>query len=607
MKHAVNVVIRIKRIAIAMLLAAAGGLCVLLILPYTVPRHEIREAVLRSLQTATGVTPHIGAMHFSVLPQPGLRLDDVRFENANNGLTAGSLKATIKILPLLLGEVEVASLAFEQAHLNIEFRPDGVRLLGLPLRQPSAANTASTPEISLSNSVIDVHSVESGRVEKLSNVDASLAWSGAGLSTLASLRWRGIPSNVSLHIANAGALGENARSPVRLRFENEIMRAGFEGMFAFRKGLQAEGALSLDARSLRMLLSSFGIDVPTRGGFGAVSLKSRAQITPSTITASNIAVELDGNRADGTLTLTLDPQRPTLQGTLAADNADFSAYMNGFSLVSEDKHGWNQEPLDIEPLAGFGLDLRLSAGKIVFGKAEASRVALAASVKDGKFTLSAGQGQIFGGLLRGTAAIGPAPDGTTVRIDATIKDFDSAQGIGALTGNRPLEGAGSFAIALTGSGSSVSAITRDLKGNAELTVLDGALAGVNIESALRTLSRKPLAAFSELRGGRTVFNRFTTRIAINEGNAAFEQARIESGSVAVTLDGLASIPQRDLNLRGVASLVAPADAANGVAMPFLVRGSWDSPRLSPDGPALLRRSDAEGWDRTIRAAALSSR
>ena len=218
MKHAVNVVIRIKRIAIAMLLAAAGGLCVLLILPYTVPRHEIREAVLKSLQTATGVTPHIGAMHFSVLPQPGLRLDDVRFENANTGLTAGSLKATIKILPLLLGEVEVASLAFEQAHLNIEFRPDGVRLLGLPLRQPSAANTASTPEISLSNSVIDVHSVESGRVEKLSNVDASLAWSGAGLSTLASLRWRGIPSNVSLHIADAGALGENARSPARLRF-----------------------------------------------------------------------------------------------------------------------------------------------------------------------------------------------------------------------------------------------------------------------------------------------------------------------------------------------------------------------------------------------------
>ncbi|HWK87987.1 MAG TPA: AsmA family protein [Xanthobacteraceae bacterium] len=602
-----NVVIRIKRIAIAMLLAAIGGLCVLLILPYTVPRHEIRAAVLRSLEAATGITPHIGAMHFSVLPQPGLRLDDVRFESGDNDLTAGSLKATIRILPLLIGEVEVASLAFDQAHLNIEFSPDGVRLLGLPLRRPPAASAGNGPEINLTNSVVDVRSVETGRAEKLSNVDASLAWSGTSLSMLSSLRWRGIPSDVSLHITNAGALGENARSPVRLRFENEIMRAGFEGMFAFRKGLQAEGALSLESRSLRFMLSSFGIDVPTRGGFGPLSLKSRAQITPSTITASNLAIELDGNRADGTLTLTLDPQRPALQGTLAADSADFSAYMNGFSLVSADKRGWNQEPLDIKPLAGFGLDLRLSAGKVVFGKVEASRVALAASVKDGKFTLSAGQGQIFGGLLRGTAAIGPAPDGTSVRIDATIQDFDSARGIGALTGNRHIEGNGSFAIALTGSGNSVNAITRDLRGNAELTVLDGSLAGVNIESALRTLSRKPLSALSELRGGRTPFNRFVTRIAINEGNAAFEQARIESGSVAVTLDGLASIPQRDLDLRGVASLVAPADAANGVALPFLVHGSWDSPRLSPDGPALLRRSENDSWDQVIRAAALSSR
>ena len=65
--------------------------------------------------------------------------------------------------------------------------------------------------------------------------------------------------------------------------------------------------------------------------------------------------------------------------------------------------------------------------------------------------------------------------------------------------------------------------------------------------------------------------------------------------------------KRDLDLRGVASLVGPADAADGVALPFLVHGSWDNPRLSPDGPALLRRSEDESWDRVIRAAALSWR
>src|SRR6185437_14173513 len=316
---------------------------------------------------------------------------------------------------------------------------------------------------------------------------------------------------LSVQIADSGAFGENAKSAVRLRFETDSLRAGFEGDFAFRKGLQAEGALSLESRSLRTLLAAFGIEVPTRGGFGPFSLKSRAQITPAVLTTTNLVIELDGNRADGTMSLAIG-KRPVLQGTLADDTADFSAYMNGFSLVTADKRDWSRERLDIKPLSGFDLDLRLSAGKIIFGKAEALKVALAASVKEGRFTLSAGEGQIFGGILRGTAAIGPAAGGAGVRIEANIQNFNAAQGIGALTGNQNLEGTGSLTLSLAGVGASVSAITHDLKGKAELSVLNGALQGVNVEGALRTLSKKPLAALNDLRGGRTPFDRFIAKL-----------------------------------------------------------------------------------------------
>ena len=68
-----------------------------------------------------------------------------------------------------------------------------------------------------------------------------------------------------------------------------------------------------------------------------------------------------------------DAGRPVLQGTLAADTADFSVYSGGFSLVTADGRDWSREPLDIEPLSGFDLDLRLSAGKIIFGKTEAKK------------------------------------------------------------------------------------------------------------------------------------------------------------------------------------------------------------------------------------------
>jgi len=598
MKRAVNAVIQIKRIAFAALLVAGACFCVLAILPYTVPRHEIRDAAIHSLQAATGIKPEIKGIHFSTVPRTSILLEQVRFGSGEETFSAGSIRATIRFLPLLIGDVEIASLTFESAHFHIEFGPNGARLVGLP---PQPAGGSGMPEIKIADSTVDLHSAVSGMTEKLTGVSASLAWSGNGFSTLASFEWRGVPSTAGLRIADTSALGENARSPVRFRFENDFLRAGFEGAFAFRKGLQAEGGLSVESRSLRGLLAAFGIEVPTRGGFGPLSLKSRAQITPVALTASNLSIELDGNRADGTLSLAIEGKRPMLQGTLAADTADFSTYMSGFSLTDADKHSWSTEPLDIKPLSGFDLDLRLSAGKIVFGKTAAQKVALAAAVKDGRFTLSAGEGQVFGGLLRGTASIGPAPAGADVRINASLKDFNSAQGFSALADNRRLEGTGTLAVSLAGSGANVSAITRSLQGSTELTVLDGALSGINVENALRTISKKPFSAVAALRGGKTPFNLFAAKLAITDGNAVFDEAQIESGSVAVTLNGLASIPERDLDLHGVAKLVAAADAGDKAALPFFLRGSWDNPSLTP---GLLRHS---GLDSGTRLALLLTR
>src|SRR6185312_16561218 len=211
MKRAVNVVIRIKRIALAALFAALAYFCALIALPYFAPQDEIRAAVTRSLLAATGNTPRIEDAHFSILPRPSVRFDNIRFEGGDNNLSAGSLRATIKLLPLIYGRVEVASLTFERAHLNIEVGADGARLLGLPLRPASrAGEIANFPEIKIVNSVIEIRSMGAPRSERLSKVDASLAFSGASLSTIASFRWRGMQSTASLHIANTGALGENA-------------------------------------------------------------------------------------------------------------------------------------------------------------------------------------------------------------------------------------------------------------------------------------------------------------------------------------------------------------------------------------------------------------
>jgi AsmA protein len=63
--------------------------------------------------------------------------------------------------------------------------------------------------------------------------------------------------------------------------------------------------------------------------------------------------------------------------------------------------------------------------------------------------------------------------------------------------------------------------------------------------------------------------------------------------VNLALAGSASIPQRELDLKGTAALVAASPAgASPFSLPFIVQGSWDDPIMLPDPEALLRRSDA---------------
>jgi AsmA protein len=592
----VSVFRRIQRLALGALVLILVFASVLFALPYFVPERDIRTALTQSLQAATGTEPRIeGEAHFTLLPRPAIRLDGVRFGGAEpSAFSAGSLQATIRLLPLLFGRVEIASLVFERPRLLVEIGNDGVKLVGVPLRLKNNSAEPARPDIRIVDGIAELRGA-GGRSESLSAVEWLLAWHGTDLAAKGSFQWRNAPVNATLLIADPNGLADGNRSPFRFKLEAEPLRVSFEGGLAFRRGFQAEGVLAAESNSLRAALAWGGIEPPTKGGFGPLSLKAEATFTPAGLVLSGLNVELDGNRAQGGLTLTRDRERPLVQGTLASEAADFSRYAGGFSIKGADGRDWNEAPLDVKALDGFDLDLRLSAGRILFNKTELERVAMAAAVRAGRFTLSVGEAQIFGGTLHGTAAIGPSPAGAKIKLEANLKDFDAERGLGELAGIRRLEGTGSLALLLSGSGTSVSAIARDLQGQADLLVQNGSFNGLNVEQALRRFERRPIFGTADLLGGRTPFDRFAAKLQVSEGNASVREAEMQNALLRITLSGLASIPRRDLDLRGTASLIRPAAGGDADAvmfnLPFLVRGSWDDPTLAPDPSAFIRRSE----------------
>jgi AsmA protein len=156
---------------------------------------------------------------------------------------------------------------------------------------------------------------------------------------------------------------------------------------------------------------------------------------------------------------------------------------------------------------------------------------------------------------------------------------------------RRLEGRGNLALAFEASGASVLALTRTMNGQANLTANQGALAGLNLEQLLRRLERRPLSGAGDFRTGRTPFEKLNIALKIAQGTANVQDVAMEGPAVKLAVGGSASIPARDLDLKGTATLVS-SNASDGFELPFVVQGRWEDPIMLPDAQMLIRRSGA---------------
>jgi AsmA protein len=99
-----------------------------------------------------------------------------------------------------------------------------------------------------------------------------------------------------------------------------------------------------------------------------------------------------------------------------------------------------------------------------------------------------------------------------------------------------------------------------------------------------------LSGAGNFRQGSTPYDNITVSVKFADGIATAEDIRVESPTSRITLTGTASVPSREYDLKGVASLVSSGSPS--FELPFVVQGPWDDPLIFPDAESLLRRSPA---------------
>jgi AsmA protein len=593
------------RLSLVVAAVFAAGIGALVAASALIPTATVRSAVVAEIRAATGLEPEIrGEVTVSLFPTAMVSFSDVVLGDPQEtvpALTADRLTAKLQLFPLLIGNIEPADMSLTRPHIVVKVQPDGhsnwsnlMATLARTLKPGAskAAHVLSFSEVRLSGGTISVTEASRKIAEEISSVELSFAWPSIARSFGATGRfvWRGEAFDASASAADLVAALSGDRSGLKVRLGGAPFKLAFEGHISQRPTLKLEGTLAADGKSLRELMRWAGMQRLPGGGGGPFALKAHTTLTGGNFTLAGVNIELDGNVAEGVLAFTNDP-RMTLKGTLAADALDLTPYVSSAEVLRNERD-WSRAAISVDGLSDFDLDLRLSAARVTVSTAKLGRTGIAANLRSGRLTVAIGEAQAFGGALKGALVVAKEGEHAGVKSQFQFNDVDLEACLGELLGVRRLEGKGNLTLTVEASGDSVLALTRTLSGTASLTARQGAITGFNVEQLLKRLEARPLSIAGDFRRGRTPFERLDIALRIVDGTAQVENVKLSGGAIRLAVGGSASIPLRDLDLKGTASLVSANDSKTAFELPFVVQGRWDDPIMLPDAQSLIRRSGA---------------
>ncbi len=592
-----------KRLGMPIAALLGAALIGLIATSWFLNRDALREAVEAQIRAVTGLDLVVkGSIEVSVFPGSYVSFHDVGLKGggtADPALAVDVLTANLRLLPLLLRRFEIADVMMLRPHIRVTRDAHGesnwtpfIETIARTMK-PGADNQVSFSEIRIQDGVLAYEDAANHLSEMLGDIDLSLAWPSISRSFAATgqFDWRGERVDGSISVSDFVAALSGDRSGLKARLASAPLKLAFDGTVANRTSMMMEGTLTIDSISLRNAMRWAGQAPPGSGGFGRFALKARANVVGPSIALTNVNVELDGNLAEGVMTYA-NNGRQTLQATLAAGALDFTPYISTFRLLASGARDWNRQLFDLNSLSSTDLDMRLSAARVTVGSTRLGRTAFGANLRGGALALSVGEAQMYGGIAKGSFGIARSDAVADVKAQFSFTDVDLQSCASELFGVSKLSGRGNLNVSLVASGSSPFGLAQSLDGTANLIGHDGAIGGFNVEQLLKRLERRPLSGGGNFRSGSTPYDNLTIAVKFSEGIATAEDIRVEGPAARVTLSGTASVPAREYDLKGTASLTSAPNAAPGFDLPFVVQGPWDDPLIFPDPESLIRRSPA---------------
>lgn len=587
-------------LTLAVLLAMGAALAAWLFSP-----SAALASLTRQIDETTGLYfAAQGAPRLSLTPRPQIILAGVTFADRNKALVveADALVGALRIGPLFLGRLEASSLTLLRPRARVDLDGGTIAAPGAAARaamaQPGSfeAQKADAARLGLL-AIIDgsLHVRRKGIDYAAEHIAATLDWRKVGEHALltSAFDWRGEKLQLVLWIARPGLFLRGADSVVTARLDGEALRLEAQGVGQGGAGARFSGRVAGAANSVREALSLVDARFPLPGPFGDAEFSTQATLGASEAVLREAHVVIDGNAFNGELNLRADDGRPHVSGRL---RSDFVAIKPMFAdappVVSPE--GWSQKALDPPDLSGADLDLNVFARHARLGRLTVDDADFTATIRDGALDLALVESRAYRGRLAAHAAFTPAGDNLTMHMTAQTAGVDAQALLWDAFGKEALGGRLDSTLTLDARGDSVATMVHGLDGRATLSLVDGEIAGVDFERALRRLEKRPLLSAQDIRSGSSALSRASVSSLIEKGVATLENGAAAGPGFSVTFSGSASLLERNLSLKAVAreADATGAPREKGAQIAIDLAGPWDELRLAPDPQAFIRRSGA---------------
>ena len=576
-----------KRIAIPVVIAVGLAGIAALAVPLLISPDLLKHRIVEGISTATGrVVTLAGAPSLSIYPHFTVTIDGLTIANPKGMgddpfVVADKVTTRIRLLPLLSGRMELA--AFELVRPRVHLITEGDGRSNWEVARNNAGGGPATANAALGQLQIDKGTViyddlADKRHEELNDVDLDLVWNtgeSAG-SGNGRLQWRGETVEFNGAIANLVDFFAGRGSAVRFAIASTPLRVSFNGSVLGMGRADLEGDATVSTPSLRKVVAWLGTPLGNGSILGPASVEGRLSWHKSDLSFSKASFSLDGNEAQGVVSIKFGGARPAVQGTFAATKLDLSPY---FEAVGADVSANGPWPfvatrLPVADLAD--CDLRLSANEALIGSVQLTGFGATGTIKDGAVAVNIGEAQVYGGKLDATVAARMDGDRLTTHVRAAI-DGALVQGpLKELLNIEALSGKANASVDISGTGATWGELAQSVAGGISITVADGALAGIDMkEIAARMVD--PLAEPMPPSEGSAAFDTLGGTLVIANSILSTRDLTLDGQDYTAALDGRGSLLTGSVEAN--ATLAMKADP--GRTIPLAISGTWRAPLIGP--------------------------